>query len=207
MTFITLVFTWMSVILMFLSFFVKSWCQRILAEMYKLNYAAACCLYYLYLEARNAAKLRKHAMMQSLLSNLARFKTSHIFLSGGGGKNLQHHTKAIILYSSAIFSGSIDAAGSVTVFCGLFLPSVNEFYVCSLFVPTVFGCAWLRCTELQFGACKLIWCETGCACTCLTSQAETVHQAWQKQLSPNYCVEKYADNEEGSCTIAGFSFN
>lgn len=95
--------------------------------MYKLNYAAACCLYYLYLKAQNAAKLRKHAMMQNLLSNLAHVKTSDIFLSGGDTKNLQHHTKAIIVHCSAIFSGSIDAAGSVTVFCRLFLPSVNEF--------------------------------------------------------------------------------
>lgn len=117
-TFITLVFTWMSIILMLppLSSFVQSWCQRILVEMYKLNYAAACCLYYLYLEARNAAELRKDAMMQSLLSNVARMKTWNIFLSGGDATNLQHHTKAIILHSS----GSIDAAGSVAVFCGLF---------------------------------------------------------------------------------------
>lgn len=30
---------------------------------------------------------------------------------------------------------------------------------------------------------------TGCFCTCLSFQTETVHHTWQKTLSPNYCVQ------------------
>lgn len=112
-----------------------------------------------------------------------------------------HQSHKHTSFSLSIFSGSIDTAGSVThhvlwAFTQLF---VNEFSVCDLFSPHSAGVSLALVLEPISWSMEINLMCFDCFCTCLSFQAETVHQTWQKMLSPNYCVQNLLIMRE-ACT-------